>query len=162
MANTSPFKGQNWINKILIFLVIICLGTMVVLVFLNAVLRYGFNSSIPESEELSRYLFVWVVFLGAILAFKDGQHISIELLVKRLTGRTRLVMDVVRDIFILFAFAIMIVGGVKYMKVLGTTTGASTGIPLACVSVSVVVCAVAMAAIVLTKLLRKLNQGNPD
>ena len=42
------------------------LAIMVVLVFGNVVLRYAFNSGITVSEEVSRWLFVWVTFLGAI------------------------------------------------------------------------------------------------
>ena len=43
---------------------------MVVLVFGNVVLRYGFNSGITISEELSRWLLVWLTFLGAIVALR--------------------------------------------------------------------------------------------
>ncbi|MEO5883317.1 MAG: TRAP transporter small permease subunit, partial [Caldimonas sp.] len=43
------------------------LATMVVLVFGNVVLRYGFNSGITASEELSRFLFVWLTFMGAVV-----------------------------------------------------------------------------------------------
>lgn len=46
------------------------LAIMVVLVFGNVVLRYFFNSGITWSEEMSRYLFIWLTFLGAIGAFK--------------------------------------------------------------------------------------------
>src|ERR1044071_5239706 len=41
-----------------------CLAAMVVLVFTNVVMRYLFNSGIPTSEELSRWLLVWLTFLG--------------------------------------------------------------------------------------------------
>jgi TRAP-type transport system small permease protein len=49
-------------------LLALCLAGMVIAVFGNVVLRYGFNSGINASEELSRLLFVWMVFLGATLA----------------------------------------------------------------------------------------------
>ena len=48
------------------FLIALCLAVMVVLVFGNVFLRYGFNSGITVSEELSRWLLVWLTFLGAI------------------------------------------------------------------------------------------------
>ena len=44
---------------------------MVVLVFGNVVLRYVFNSGIAVSEELSRWLMVWLTFLGAIVALRE-------------------------------------------------------------------------------------------
>lgn len=45
-----------------------CLGVMATAVFVNVVLRYGFGSGIAASEELSRLLFVWMVFIGATAA----------------------------------------------------------------------------------------------
>ena len=54
---------------------------MVVLVFGNVVLRYGFNSGITVSEELSRWLFVWLTFLGAIVALREHGHLGTDMLV---------------------------------------------------------------------------------
>lgn len=51
-----------------------CLGVMAVAVFFNVVLRYGFGSGIAASEELSRLLFVWMVFIGATAAYPAGEH----------------------------------------------------------------------------------------
>lgn len=45
-------------------LAVLCIITMVVLVFGNVVLRYGFNESILISEEISRWAFVWLTFLA--------------------------------------------------------------------------------------------------
>ena len=60
---------------------------MVVLVFGNVVLRYGFNSGITVSEEVSRWLFVWLTFLGAIVALKEHGHLGSDMLVARLPPR---------------------------------------------------------------------------
>lgn len=57
------------------------LAVMVVLVFGNVVLRYAFNSGITVSEELSRWLFVWVTFLGAIVALKEKGHLGTDIVV---------------------------------------------------------------------------------
>src|ERR687890_1171484 len=76
-----------WLLKVLIALF---LAIMVVLVFGNVVLRYAFNSGITVSEELSRWLFVWVTFLGAIVAMREHGHLGVDSLVKRLpTGGKR-------------------------------------------------------------------------
>ncbi len=57
---------------------------MVVLVFGNVVLRYVFNSGIPISEELSRWLLVWLTFLGAIVALRQHAHLGVDTLVRAL------------------------------------------------------------------------------
>ena len=56
----------------------LCLAVMVVLVFGNVVLRYGFNSGIAVSEELSRWLLVWLTFLGAIVAVREHAHLGVD------------------------------------------------------------------------------------
>src|SRR3954469_19642270 len=66
------------------FLMVVCLGLMVVMVFGNVVLRYGFNSGITVSEELSRWLFVWMTFLGALIAVRNHAHLGTDTLVARL------------------------------------------------------------------------------
>lgn len=66
------------------FLMALFLALMVILVFGNVVLRYGFNTGITMSEEVSRWLFVWMTFLGAIVALREYGHLGVDTLVKRL------------------------------------------------------------------------------
>ena len=65
-----------------------CLGLMALLVFVNVVLRYGFGSGIAASEELSRLLFVWMVFIGATAAYPAGEHMAFTALAARLRERS--------------------------------------------------------------------------
>lgn len=67
-----------------------CLGVMAVAVFVNVVLRYGFGSGIAASEELSRLLFVWMVFIGATAAYPAGEHMAFTSLVGLLKDRPAL------------------------------------------------------------------------
>ena len=70
--------------RLLSALMVLCLALMVVMVFGNVVLRYGFNSGITVSEELSRWLFVWMTFLGALVALRRHAHLGTDSLVARL------------------------------------------------------------------------------
>jgi TRAP-type C4-dicarboxylate transport system permease small subunit len=65
-------------RNILKALMVVSLALMCILVFLNVVLRYGFNSNILVTEELARYLFVWLIFLGSISAFSRNHHIRVQ------------------------------------------------------------------------------------
>ena len=56
------------------------MAVMVALVFTNVVGRYVFDRSFIWAEELSQYLMVWVTFLGAGLALRQGRHVAVELL----------------------------------------------------------------------------------
>ena len=62
----------------------LCLLAMVIMVFGNVVLRYGFNSGITISEEMSRFVFVWLTFIGAIVAMREGAHLGVDTLISRL------------------------------------------------------------------------------
>jgi TRAP-type C4-dicarboxylate transport system permease small subunit len=82
-------KTANAYCKLLEVLLVALLAAMVVMVFGNVVLRYAFNSGITVSEELSRWAFVWMTFLGAIIAVKESGHLGTDMLVGRLgpTGK---------------------------------------------------------------------------
>ncbi len=65
----------------------LCLGAMALAVFINVVLRYCFGSGIAASEEISRLLFVWMVFIGATAAYPAGEHMAFTSLLIPLRGR---------------------------------------------------------------------------
>lgn len=71
-------------------LMAICLGVMALAVFVNVVLRYGFGTGVAASEELSRLLFVWMVFIGATAAYPRGEHMAFTSLLLALHRRRRL------------------------------------------------------------------------
>jgi TRAP-type C4-dicarboxylate transport system permease small subunit len=70
--------------KLLEFLVVAMLFAMVVMVFGNVVMRYAFNSGIDVSEEMSRYCFIWLTYLGAMVAMREGGHLGMDTMVKLL------------------------------------------------------------------------------
>lgn len=71
--------------KLLEFLVVACLVAMVIMVFGNVVLRYGFNSGISISDEMSRYCFIWLTYIGAMVAMREKGHLGVDTLVRRLS-----------------------------------------------------------------------------
>lgn len=71
--------------KLLSYLVGAMLAVMVVLVFGNVFMRYALNSGFTLSEELSRWLFVWVTFLGAVVALRSRGHLGTDMLVGKLS-----------------------------------------------------------------------------
>lgn len=77
-------KAINLFFKLLEFLVVACLVAMVVMVFGNVVLRYGFNSGIDISDEMSRYCFIWLTYIGAMVAMREKGHLGVDSLVRRL------------------------------------------------------------------------------
>ena len=70
-------------NRAIIFLMMAAMAT---LVFVNVVARYVFNFSIIWAEEVSQYLMIWIAYLGAGLALREGRHVALELLHDWLPG----------------------------------------------------------------------------
>ncbi len=70
--------------KLLEFLIVAAMVAMVVMVFGNVVLRYGFNSGITVSDEMSRYCFIWLTYIGAMVAMRERGHLGVDTLVKHL------------------------------------------------------------------------------
>lgn len=67
---------------------------MSLFVLVNVILRYGFHSGIPFSVEVSRLIFVWIVFVGAVAAMAEGSHLSVFLLAGLAKGKTAFVLSV--------------------------------------------------------------------
>ena len=69
------------------WLVIALMGVMAVLVFANVVSRYSFNHSIIWVEELTRYMMVWVGFIGSGLVLRFGAHVAVDVFQDLLPAR---------------------------------------------------------------------------
>ena len=108
-----------------------CLAAMVVLVFGNVVLRYGFNSGITVSEELSRWLFVWMIFLGAIVALRRGAHLGMDSIVDMLPLAGKRACFVASHLLMLLCVAIFLKGAWEQtqinLHVAAPATGLSSG-----------------------------------
>ena len=70
--------------RFLTYLIALALAVMVVLVFGNVVLRYFFNTGWLISEEMSRWMFVWMVFMGAVVVMRERGHMGTDMVVVRL------------------------------------------------------------------------------
>jgi TRAP-type C4-dicarboxylate transport system permease small subunit len=77
-------KIINLFFKLLELLIVVCMVAMVIMVFGNVVLRYGFNSGIDISDEMSRYSFIWLTYIGAMVALREKGHLGVDTLVKHL------------------------------------------------------------------------------
>jgi len=146
--------------KVLEAFIAACLVAMVLLVFGNVVLRYGFNSGITVSEELSRWLFVWMTYLGALIALRNRAHLGTDALVSRLPLAGRKLCFVVAHLLMLAVCWLMLVGGWKQTVINARTTSAVMEAPLAWLYASGVVFAL-LAAIVIAHQLWQLVTGRP-
>ena len=125
-------KIFSWYCRGLEGLMALMLAIMVVMVFGNVVLRYGFNSGITVSEEVSRWLFVWMTFLGAIVAVREHGHLGTDMLIAKLPTWGKKLCLVVAHVLMLFASYLLLTGSWQQTlinwDVSAPTTGASVAI----------------------------------
>ncbi|MET0334450.1 MAG: TRAP transporter small permease subunit [Rhizobacter sp.] len=93
------------------------LAVMALAVFINVVLRYGFGSGIAASEELSRLLFVWMVFIGATAAYPLGEHMAFTSLLRPLQSKPVALALMTRLIHALVVVACVLVGWGAWQQV---------------------------------------------
>jgi TRAP-type transport system small permease protein len=148
---------QSWLDKYCRFLtalMVAALAIMVVLVFTNVVLRYVFNSGITVSEELSRWLFVWLTFLGAIVAMHEGSHLGTDILVSRLSVRGKKACLILAHLLMLYICWLMFKGSWEQVKINWESTSAVMEASQGIFYASGMVCAASGAVILLNQLWR--------
>ncbi len=117
------FKGLDW-------LLVLLLAGMTVMVFGNVILRYGFQSGIDISEELSRFFFVWLIFLGAISAMRRHLHMGFDLLVVSVGPGVRRVLLAIANALVVACCILILFGTLLQWNVNATNTAPVTGMPM--------------------------------
>ncbi|RZL45693.1 MAG: TRAP transporter small permease [Variovorax sp.] len=112
-------------------LMAVALMVMVALVFGNVVLRYVFNSSITQSEEISRWLFVWITFMGCVVALREHTHLGTDALVSRLPPLGKKICFVLGHVTMLYVCYLVFRGGLEQTVINMDVLAPSTQLPMA-------------------------------
>ncbi len=147
----------SWIDRfcrVLEIAIAALLAAMVVMVFGNVVLRYGFNAGITVSEELSRWAFVWMTFLGAVIAVKEGGHLGTDILVGRLGPTGKKICLAIAEVAMLYCCWLIFSGSQTQLRINLDVEAPVSGWSLAWLSGAGVVFAVLAAFFHGEKLLR--------
>ena len=112
-------KLLGCVNTVTEYIVSALLVLMVVVVFLQVIFRFVLHASLPWSEELSRYILVWLSFLGAAIGVRRGAHIGVEVVVslfpKTLNVAAKVFVHTVSMVF----FSLLILYGWRILGVVG-------------------------------------------
>ena len=95
--------------------VIAMLSSMALIVGANVTLRYTTNHSLPWADEAARYLMIWMTFVGAGLALRQGGHVAITNLHDFMSTRSQRVLRAAIVVVLLLFFAFMVYVGLQYM-----------------------------------------------
>lgn len=142
------------------WLCVILMGAMTLLVFLNVVLRYLFNSSIIVTEEIGRYMFVWMTFLGAIFAFAENAHIRVDFLVDKLPAAGQKVMRLLVDLLMLLCCVLMSIGGWRQTIINMSNPAAVSEVPIGLVYLACLVASVGIGGILVVRIVARVMTWN--
>jgi TRAP-type C4-dicarboxylate transport system permease small subunit len=142
------FRVVDTIGKtVMVILLVMLIGT----VGSNVFGRFVLNTSMAGSAELSRFLFIWVIFLGAALAHLHNEHISVTLLVERLPASVQRWVVLLQELIILVVVVALLISAQQVMSI---SPGSSPllGVPLAWVNIAVPVSAGIMALVTIYRI----------
>jgi TRAP-type transport system small permease protein len=148
--------------KLLELLVVACMVAMVIMVFGNVVLRYGFNSGINFSEEMSRFCFIWLTYIGAMVAMRDGAHLGVDTLIRKLPLTGQKACFVLSQLLMLFCNVLFLMGTYGMHDLQETNVSPVVGISMIWIYGIGYVVAIVMGAFNLEKLWRLFTDRMPN
>lgn len=84
---------------------------MLVIIFSQVVARYVFQFSLTWSEELGRYIFVWMTFLGMTVAYRAGAHVALDIICAMLKNCARKTLETINDILVIILASAIVISG---------------------------------------------------
>lgn len=131
----------------------LALACMVAMVFGNVVLRYAFDSGITVSEELSRFLFAWITFLGAVVVMRQGGHLGFDLVARALPHAGRRACRILSDLLMLLCCGVFLSGAWSQTLLNLTNAAPVSGVPLGWTYAAAVVSGAGLGLVVLVDLI---------
>ena len=109
-------RAYEGLQTIIRWALCLLMSLMVVIVFANVIARYYLSASLAWSEEVARFMLIWLVFIGAVLAYVNDEHLGLDIIVRLFPRRIRYGLAVVADLLILVALYLVIHGGAVLMR----------------------------------------------
>jgi len=98
--------------KFLNFIIVAMFSCMSIAVFIQIIFRYLLHQPIYWSEEIPRFILIWLTFLGSAIAMKNHSHLSISLLTNRLAVQKRIWVQFFANLLSLLFISILVWGGI--------------------------------------------------
>lgn len=135
-------------------------GLMVLFVFLNVVLRTFFNSGLTWSEELARYLFVYVTYIGAVSAMRSNAHMGVDTVISRVSPKVQLLFYAISQTIIALIMCILVNGAFKMVLQNTQSRTAALNIPYSILYFSGMITGLSIAVLAVGNIIYALN--HPD
>jgi TRAP-type transport system small permease protein len=104
-------KVYQYLMKIIEIFVGILITLMVVIVFANVIGRYFLHASVAWSDEVARFMMIWMSLLGAVLAYAKNEHLGLDLVVQAVPKSVAKFINILGDLLVMVAVFMIIKGG---------------------------------------------------
>ena len=133
LGNRRVCKVKKIISKIDVIIEKMLIGILLVMCIalaLQVLFRYVFNSPLIWSEELARYLFVWITFLGAGYGVKHHLHVEMSIFFNKFPLKIKKLTQVVTNIAVIGSFLYILPSSIEFMKIQHPIMATTLNIPL--------------------------------
>ena len=148
-------------KRILEAILALIIAVLSCIVFINIILRYGFHTSILSVDELSRFLFVWLTFIGAIVAFMDGSHVQVSFLIEKLSPNNQRRMAILTHSLVLLLCLALAVGSTKKTLQDWSDLSPILGLPVGLMYAATLPTSLVIALLEIRHLYRLITRASP-
>jgi TRAP-type transport system small permease protein len=127
--------ASTYVNRLVEVMIFVMLAIMVMVISAGVFWRYVLNDSLSWSEELGRYLLVWISFLGASIGTYQAAHISISVVTDRLPPRIRWLTQLATDLMIVVFLSAILYQSIKILPVMSVRIAPTLGLRMSVVYV---------------------------
>jgi TRAP-type C4-dicarboxylate transport system permease small subunit len=139
---------------------VVLFSFIIVLMALQVFFRYFLGASLSWSEEITRFLFVWLIYMGMVIAINRGEHAVMDIVVKKLQGKLRLAFTLLAQFTTLVFFGIVIYQGTKLMMLTSVQRSPAIGIPMVLVYLALPLGSILGAIEVVLQILEEFKECN--
>jgi TRAP-type C4-dicarboxylate transport system permease small subunit len=156
-------RAENLLNGVNAFFLLV----MVLVILLQVIARYAFNHALPWPEELGRFLFAWIVFLGTASVIQADEMLNLDLVYRYLPKRAAAVLKLVVSLIVFVFLLVMCKGGYELMIRQASQRSVGLEVPMGIVYFVIPFATLLMALIVLLRIVRMGRElfapegGNP-
>ena len=149
-------KGFDFFEKALNLVSMTFVGAIVAIIFYSVVMRYAFDRPPFWSEELARFIFIWIIMFGAVLVTRERSHIELVLFVNLLPKKWKYILSIFTHFLMIVFCWVMVQQGIKIYPIVAQATSPTLGLSMGWLYLSIPVGGLLMGICLLENIIKAL------
>ncbi|MFA1820891.1 TRAP transporter small permease [Virgibacillus oceani] len=144
-------------DVILKWAAVVLIGTMTLIICIEVLSRYIFQTSIPWANELARFLFIWVTFIGAVIAGRNNEHIGIEIFQNVFGKKFKKGIKSISQTITSFFFGLLAILGISVFDTLMSQTSPAMKLPIGIPYLGIIIGSILLCLLYALKNIKGVN-----